>query len=170
MEHIDWNVLPISTSPYRSQNHSHRGSLHPLAPTSSLAVALPHIINPSLVLKSQVNPRPPTMTTKSLVLSLAALSAVSANPIPQWEGDIRIPSIVGGVPATAGDFPFIVSFQKNGQHFCGGSLLDSTTVLTAAHCVDGQSLSGLTVRAGTLVSPPSNGPLFVSFVEKLADM
>jgi trypsin len=102
------------------------------------------------------------MTTKSLFLSLAALSAVSASPVPQWEGDIKIPSIVGGVPATAGDFPFIVSFQKNGQHFCGGSLIDSTTVLTAAHCVDGQSLSGLTVRAGTLVSQPANNPLFLS--------
>ena len=92
-----------------------------------------------------------TMTTKSLVLSLAALSAVSASPVSR---DVKIPAIVGGVPATAGEFPFIVSFQKSGQHFCGGSLIDSTTVLTAGHCVDGQDLSGLTVRAGTLVSLP----------------
>lgn len=91
------------------------------------------------------------MTTKSLVLGLAALSAVSANPVPQWE-ETNSPQIVGGVPAVAGDFPFIVSFQKNGNHFCGGSLLNANTVLTAAHCVEGQGVSGLTVRAGTLVS------------------
>ncbi|KAF3006058.1 hypothetical protein E8E13_010918 [Curvularia kusanoi] len=89
------------------------------------------------------------MTTKSIVLGLAALSVVSGTPVPQWD-DTNSPSIVGGVPASAGDFPFIVSFQKNGGHFCGGSLLNGNTVLTAAHCVDGQSLSGLGVRAGTL--------------------
>jgi trypsin len=91
------------------------------------------------------------MSTKSFIVGLAALSAVSAAPAAQWD-DTNIPAIVGGVPAVAGDFPFIVSLQKNGQHFCGGSLLDSTTVLTAAHCADGQTTSGLTVRAGTLVS------------------
>ncbi|KAJ4984206.1 trypsin A chain (extracellular trypsin protease) [Stagonosporopsis vannaccii] len=89
------------------------------------------------------------MTTKSLVLGLAALSAVSASPVPQWD-DTNAPQIVGGVPAVAGDFPFIVSMQINGQHFCGGSLLDSTTVLTAAHCVEGQTASRVTVRAGSL--------------------
>lgn len=93
------------------------------------------------------------MTTKSLLVGLVALSAVSATPLPQWEDDTNAPAIVGGVPATAGEFPFIVSLQTNGAHFCGGSLLDSTTVLTAAHCAEGQTTTGLTVRAGSLVSP-----------------
>ncbi|KAJ4349119.1 hypothetical protein N0V95_004861 [Ascochyta clinopodiicola] len=89
------------------------------------------------------------MSTKSFIIGLAALSMVSAAPVAQWD-DTDAPAIVGGVPAVAGDFPFIVSLQKNGAHFCGGSLLDSTTVLTAAHCADGQTTSGLTVRAGSL--------------------
>lgn len=91
------------------------------------------------------------MTTKSLILGLAALSAVSASPVPQWDDDVNTPQIVGGVPAVAGDFPFIVSMQIGGSHFCGGSLLDSTTVLTAAHCVVGQNVARVTVRAGSLV-------------------
>lgn len=91
------------------------------------------------------------MSTKSFVAALAVLSAVSASPVPQWE-EINTPQIVGGTVAQAGDFPFIISLQKNGAHFCGGSLLDSTTVLTAAHCAEGQTATGLTVRAGTLVS------------------
>ena len=91
------------------------------------------------------------MVTKSLVIGLAALSAVSASPVPQWD-DTNTPSIVGGVPAVLGEFPYIISMQRNGSHFCGGSLLDSTTVLTAAHCAANRTTTGLTVRAGTLVS------------------
>ena len=49
--------------------------------------------------------------------------------------------IVGGDPVNKGDVPWQVSLQREGffgrSHFCGGSILDADTVLTAAHCTDG---------------------------------
>ncbi|KAF0126691.1 MAG: trypsin [Elusimicrobia bacterium] len=44
--------------------------------------------------------------------------------------------IVGGSEAVPGEFPFIVSLQSYGSHWCGGSLIRKNWVLTAAHCVD----------------------------------
>ncbi|CAB4053981.1 CTRB [Lepeophtheirus salmonis] len=45
--------------------------------------------------------------------------------------------IVGGTEAQPHSIPFQVSFQrKNGFHFCGGSILDETTVITAGHCFE----------------------------------
>ncbi|PQK15859.1 hypothetical protein BB8028_0006g01810 [Beauveria bassiana] len=41
--------------------------------------------------------------------------------------------ITGGEEAAEGEFPSMISFQSN-AHYCGGVLLDSTTVLTARHC------------------------------------
>lgn len=50
------------------------------------------------------------------------------------------PQVVGGEPVPTGDLPFMVSiqYQRGGeaQHFCGGSLIDEDSVLTAAHCAD----------------------------------
>ncbi|RYZ12396.1 MAG: serine protease, partial [Myxococcaceae bacterium] len=61
--------------------------------------------------------------------------------------------IVGGVEARPNSHPWIVSLQRYGSHFCGGSLVrvsnkeESDIVLTAAHCVyDG--LSNATATAG----------------------
>lgn len=45
--------------------------------------------------------------------------------------------IVGGKDALSGQFPYQVSLRKNKSHFCGGSIIDSRTILTAAHCVEG---------------------------------
>ena len=51
--------------------------------------------------------------------------------------------IVGGKAAN-GPIPWQVSFQfrKEGfqsQHFCGGTILDANTVLSAAHCFANQN-------------------------------
>ncbi|KAJ4260813.1 hypothetical protein NW757_001196 [Fusarium falciforme] len=60
------------------------------------------------------------------------------------------PMIVGGTAASAGDFPFIVSISYNGGPWCGGTLLNANTVMTAAHCTSGRSASAFQVRAGSL--------------------
>ncbi|KAK1135836.1 Chymotrypsin-1 [Melipona bicolor] len=58
--------------------------------------------------------------------------------------------IVGGKDAPVGKFPYQVSLRKSGSHFCGGSILDARTILTAAHCVQGlTNLNSVTVHAGT---------------------
>ncbi|XP_050419568.1 proclotting enzyme-like [Adelges cooleyi] len=43
--------------------------------------------------------------------------------------------IVGGQNAEPGEWPWIVAIFNSGRHFCGGSLIDDSHILTAAHCV-----------------------------------
>lgn len=42
--------------------------------------------------------------------------------------------IVGGRPASIKEWPWIVSLQSKGSHFCGGSLVHPSWILTAQHC------------------------------------
>jgi len=57
----------------------------------------------------------------------------------------RIPQekIVGGTIVVPNSLPFQVSIQRRSDagshwaHYCGGVILDSNVVITAAHCVSG---------------------------------
>ena len=72
--------------------------------------------------------------------------ATIASTPAQNNGPIR-PYIVGGEESVPGSRPWMVSLQR-GSHFCGGTLIKNDWVLTAAHCVDGSSTSGLRAVVG----------------------
>ncbi|MEW5957775.1 MAG: serine protease [Chloroflexota bacterium] len=78
--------------------------------------------------------------------------APTPTPLPQLRDDVITPQIVGGGPADPGEYPWMVAIVDtnisnplDGQ-FCGGSLIDSEWVLTAAHCV---------INYGIVVAPGS---------------
>lgn len=47
------------------------------------------------------------------------------------DSDFRI---VGGFDIDIEMAPYQISLQRRGQHFCGGSIINPTTIVTAAHC------------------------------------
>ncbi|KAK4878892.1 hypothetical protein RN001_011398 [Aquatica leii] len=58
--------------------------------------------------------------------------------------------IINGTNALPGQFPYQVSLRNvNNSHFCGGSIIKSNWVLTAAHCIYGKIPSDVFVVAGT---------------------
>jgi secreted trypsin-like serine protease len=58
-------------------------------------------------------------------------------------------AIVSGTNTTATANPWQVSlFAGRNGHFCGGSIIDERTIVTAAHCVEGITRNGFEVRAG----------------------
>ncbi|KFP14361.1 Transmembrane protease serine 4, partial [Egretta garzetta] len=46
----------------------------------------------------------------------------------------RTPRVLGGSPAAIRAWPWQVSLRYRNEHICGGSIIDPSWVLTAAHC------------------------------------
>lgn len=94
------------------------------------------------------------------------------NPSGQENGGI-VPLIVGGEQTTIERFPWIVSLQRLGIHFCGGSIISTTRILSAAHCTFGIPATSISIRAGSTnnmvggqfigVSQVHNHPQYSSF-------
>ncbi|XP_020715054.1 seminase-like [Ceratitis capitata] len=57
--------------------------------------------------------------------------------------------VVNGVRTTISRAPFMVQLKYSGSFFCGGTLISSTHVLTAAHCIKGRVRSRIRAHVGT---------------------
>jgi hypothetical protein len=66
----------------------------------------------------------------ALVLALL----VPASAAAQSKGDVQ-PKVVGGHAASITQYPWQAAVFVDGEQICGGSLLTSRIVITAAHCV-----------------------------------
>jgi len=56
--------------------------------------------------------------------------------------------IVGGQEAVPHQFPWQITLFQNNRHICGATIVDSTHVLSAAHCIQGRQNSWIKVVAG----------------------
>jgi secreted trypsin-like serine protease len=72
----------------------------------------------------------------ALLMLMAAIAPAAAAPSPD-------PRIIGGEPTDLGEYPFMAALlfepiqgSDFDKQYCGGSLIASRWVLTAAHCVD----------------------------------
>lgn len=61
----------------------------------------------------------------------------------------QTPPIVGGEPAPIAESPWVVYLSDaQGNQFCGGALVRPGKVVTAAHCVEGESAGSVEVVSG----------------------
>jgi secreted trypsin-like serine protease len=97
-----------------------------------------------------------TLLALSLLLGVLALGPTPVHADPD-------PEVIGGHQADAGEYPFMVALLKRNvanrfdAQFCGGSLVDTDVVLTAAHCVVSTPANRLDVLTGTNRLAPGGG-------------
>lgn len=105
-----------------------------------------------------------------IVLSLIALSSAAVEKNHDF---IEIePMIVNGTDSDIASFPFIVSLQgiwneTYSYHSCGASILSRYWLLTAAHCIYGDTPDQKLVEYGTTVISNTDNGEKIAYVEQL---
>lgn len=89
------------------------------------------------------------MIREVLVVILFVAAVAIASPVS--ESFERKGRIVGGSNAVLGRFPYQVSLRNiANEHFCGGSIINSRWILSAAHCTIWREQNSVLVWVGTV--------------------
>lgn len=96
---------------------------------------------------------PPTTTTTTTTTTSTTTSKSTIDlPTPTEEpcecGTKITPKIVGGTESSINHYPWIVALKVGDHQFCGGALINDEWVMTASHCIDGDSAEDLTLALG----------------------
>ncbi|XP_016973215.1 trypsin alpha-3 [Drosophila rhopaloa] len=87
------------------------------------------------------------------IVTIFALLAIANGAVTPLGLEPNLPQdgrIVGGVATSIADHPWQVSLQRNGAHFCGGSIISNNIIVSAAHClISPSTASNLRIRAGS---------------------
>lgn len=79
------------------------------------------------------------------LILLGLISFIYGQDVPRLDG-----RIVGGQTTSIADYPYQISLQLMSSHICGGAIISSNWIITAAHCVvDTPVASYLSVRIGS---------------------
>ncbi|MER6027557.1 serine protease [Streptomyces sp. NPDC001851] len=91
-------------------------------------------------------PRRARQTAATLAATAAAAaSALFASPTASAAPQ----PVVGGTTTTTTAYPFVMQItDASGNQFCGGTLVAATKVVTAAHCMAGESAANVRVVGG----------------------
>ncbi|KAM9111702.1 serine protease 55-like [Pangshura tecta] len=85
-----------------------------------------------------------------LLLGATGAWATGCGFRPGYDSPSPAPRIIGGQKSRPGEWPWVVSLQTQGHHFCGGSIIHSWWVLSAAHCFHDSRPQDVTVAAGSV--------------------
>ncbi|XP_055607556.1 trypsin-1-like [Uranotaenia lowii] len=83
-----------------------------------------------------------------LILNVCALLILANAGVIISDTLLDSRTIVGGFPIEIHEAPYQVSLQINESHGCGGSIISSSWILTAAHCIE-DGIESLSVRLGS---------------------
>ncbi|OIJ94776.1 S1 family peptidase [Streptomyces monashensis] len=86
---------------------------------------------------------------KTAAITVACAAAAATTLLASPTASAAPQPIVGGTATTTAAYPFVMQItDASGNQFCGGTLVAADKVVTAAHCMVGESTSSVRVVGG----------------------